>query len=917
MLIYDILIFAGAIALLVIVLQLRQFLARIYPAITARVVDTTAPLSLADLYGSAHNELTALGLEGPVWLLLDYEPEEAGMFRLCAVYRHTDDGLLAWLFPPADLNSPNRLLTHWSTTLSDGRTIISQAFDRYFESLATPAFPAQTIHGKTLDEQIDQHRQYRAGFSESTDPSSLQNEGIIGLASRSMNQQRDALVEQQRFWRDSKGVVRARLGMAIRMMMLFWRRKQPGDPAVEVPAAQLVLFARLMERMRQMEPGMKVQLGLFAASVALSVGLGALIWDLQFAVIILLVIIFHELGHYLAMRAFGYRNVHMLALPLVGGVTLGLDAEPSAVKRAWMSLMGPLPGIIVGWILLYFAFTSGFEAGINSWLSITAIILLFVNYLNIIPMLPLDGGHVVQALLPPRWVNLQAAILAITCVIGIIAAVTFDLYILAFLAGIQLFTLGNHFQTGRAIRRLLDQGMPSQRRGDRLLNIFRVLEEIAGPTNKVPARINQAEQILQTLDTKPMSWRQRSVVGTVYTALLIVPVIAGLFALGFFWSSPKTDGMTERFNQMKIERAELVEQAKGMTLKALLKDIQAEVTIDQRSVPATEEAISATEQRLGRALPDELHAFYRLADGVPSLGITKLEEIEWAATTFSRLKQQQAIEEIIHLSTAGENGTTSIELSLKQAGQWLTLSQPDTEDFLILLDPNNPPTLPEMRVFNYSNGWAAGYPTLHAKLEEQWVLLKSSQQESAYRHQRTQQALEKLSDASQPQLVEQFQPPTLFLTLLNPQLAWPDGADEETIVSAEKRLGHRLASDLRELYLLHDGFPPLQILSLQAMTEALPKSDKLIASLFSNGQTIALPDSNNEPIPLNAEMLSGCIVIGGVKIPTADTTETTLYPILAWCPQPPLTNQYYIQLSRAQSYSTLTDYLKQSAAERM
>ena len=101
------------------------------------------------------------------------------------------------------------------------------------------------------------------------------------------------------------------------------------------------------------------------------------------------------------------------------------------------------------------------------------------------------------------------------------------------------------------------------------------------------------------------------------------------------------------------------------------------------------------------------------------------------------------------------------------------------------------------------------------------------------------------------------------------------------------------------------------------MKEAFPKSDKLIASLFSNGQTIALPDSNNEPIPLNAEMLSGCIVIGGVKIPTADTTETTLYPILAWCPQPPLTNQYYIQLSRAKSYSTLTDYLKQSAAERM
>ena len=74
MLIYDILIFAGAIALLVIVLQLRQFLASIYPTVTARVVDTTAPLSLADLYGSADDELIALPLVGGVTLGLNAEP---------------------------------------------------------------------------------------------------------------------------------------------------------------------------------------------------------------------------------------------------------------------------------------------------------------------------------------------------------------------------------------------------------------------------------------------------------------------------------------------------------------------------------------------------------------------------------------------------------------------------------------------------------------------------------------------------------------------------------------------------------------------------------------------------------------------------------------------------------------------------
>ena len=41
----------------------------------------------------------------------------------------------------------------------------------------------------------------------------------------------------------------------------------------------------------------------------------------------------------------------LLMLPLVGGVTLGVERTSSAAQRAWMSLMGPLPGIVLGWVL--------------------------------------------------------------------------------------------------------------------------------------------------------------------------------------------------------------------------------------------------------------------------------------------------------------------------------------------------------------------------------------------------------------------------------------------------------------------------------------------------------------------------------------------------------------------------------------
>src|SRR4029079_2499165 len=124
-------------------------------------------------------------------------------------------------------------------------------------------------------------------------------------------------------------------------------------------------------------------------------GLGALVWNPRYAVILLVVIGIHELGHYLAMRAFGYRNVHMLALPLIGGVTIGQEANPSASKRAWMSLMGPLPGIVIGWLLMFATPALASVPELAAWVGDAWPLFLVINYLNLLPIPPLDGARVV------------------------------------------------------------------------------------------------------------------------------------------------------------------------------------------------------------------------------------------------------------------------------------------------------------------------------------------------------------------------------------------------------------------------------------------------------------------------------------------------------------------------------------------
>ena len=360
---------------------------------------TAAPAPVADLYQAVEPELAVLGFADPLWLLNSYEQQ--GRSRLCKVYRHRGENSLAWLGPPADIRAPNRLLVRFTTRLADGRTLTSQAFDAYFELTGTPEAPGQTLVSPTLQQQWTQHLRWRAGFAGSADPASLRDQDIVAESGERYNEQIARLVERGQLRRDAQGVARARPRFALRMLLRVKRAPAPPVVAGPVPAARLALLSTLIEQVRNTPTPAAVQWSFFGGSIALFLLLGSLLWSLQFAAILFGVVAFHECGHYLAMRAFGYRNVQMLLLPLVGGVTIGFESNPSAAQRAWMSLMGPLPGIVLGWVLLAAAMLLHLGEGWG-WLHQLAVVMLAVNYLNVLPVPPLDGGRVVQALLPAR-----------------------------------------------------------------------------------------------------------------------------------------------------------------------------------------------------------------------------------------------------------------------------------------------------------------------------------------------------------------------------------------------------------------------------------------------------------------------------------------------------------------------------------
>jgi Zn-dependent protease len=909
---------AGAIFMLIVLLQLRHVLARCFPTLKARIISAKPPKSVSDLYEKAHDELIALGFEGPTWLLRESEPEEAGYQPLCAVYRHEDEGSLAWLMPPISPAMPNRLLGYWTTKLQDGTLVTSQPFDPFFACFATPNTPAQTIDGITLAEQWQQHQKFRSKFTAQTDMASLADAAIVNQAGEELNQQREQLLQQGSLWRDSEGVYRPRLVFALRMWWKIVSRPKPKDTAQPVPPSRLAILANTLERIRHSEPSKNTQMGLFGASVVLSVTIGAIVWDLRFAVILLAVVLFHELGHFLAMRALGYRNVHMMALPLVGGVTMGYDANPDAAKKAWMSLMGPLPGIVVGWAMVASLFMLDLSSDTSSLLYTAAWVTLLINYLNILPVPPLDGGHVVQSLLPPRWLNVQAAIIVVLCVTGALVSLAIGMYILAILAGTQLLLVRTYGQTAVAVRRLLAEGVPpvEHKRPMRLLRVLELLEDIAGPAKNAQQRINQAEHVLLALDTKPMSLKQRSILSFVYGGLLVVPLTVIVLITVMNWGTGlSTSDYTARLEQDRQQRETLAQQARSKSLAVLLQEVHSRWSEEALPEPADNIAFIDTQARLGARLGEDLQAIYRIANGVPSLGLAPLVSLQRAANSKDLALQDYLYEGKLGV-TAGEYENTQYhEILLERANRWIYLGTANGGESLLFLDTDDPPAISGYRFIDFYYESPQAYESLRAWLESRWVSEQWSQQLQV-RHEEAKRAkYQSLVGVGLPDLLDHFERPSVLVKLLTQLPDWPDGAAETQITTAETRLEVSFPEDLRALYQQHNGFPPLNLLSLEETNPitALPDNEPF---QFKDQWQLIQSDGEEKPMSINKQQIANCITLAGTPVPETVSEELPVYPTMLWCPKLLSGDDAYLLLYQQRVYTEFTKYVRDMAAAR-
>jgi len=116
---------------------------------------------------------------------------------------------------------------------------------------------------------------------------------------------------------------------------------------------------------------------------------------------VLAVIALHEAGHFLAMKLSGYGNLSVFFVPGLGGLAAGEKADAGPWEKLFVYLAGPLPGIALAVAGLLGMLTGSFQP--HPWFTEFLWVCLVINYLNLLPITPLDGGRVVETFLFARF----------------------------------------------------------------------------------------------------------------------------------------------------------------------------------------------------------------------------------------------------------------------------------------------------------------------------------------------------------------------------------------------------------------------------------------------------------------------------------------------------------------------------------
>jgi len=237
------------------------------------------------------------------------------------------------------------------------------------------------------------------------------------------------------------------------------------------------------------------------------------------------VLLFHELGHYVGMVALGYRDVRMFFIPLVGAAVSGRQRGGSQSREAVVLLLGPIPGIAFG--------VSAAVAAValhSTALKTAAEYLLAINVLNLLPIIPLDGGRLASALLFSRWRRAEGLFVGGTLATALVFCLAHEAWVFAFVSFFLLLVLPVQLRMSRVAAEMRGTALPLVNDPAALPDsaaraiFFGVLRVMPKATPKAAA--DWMIQVLEIACRRPPSMGRSLALSAVWAAAFVVGVIA-------------------------------------------------------------------------------------------------------------------------------------------------------------------------------------------------------------------------------------------------------------------------------------------------------------------------------------------------------------------------------------------------------
>lgn len=327
------------------------------------------------------------------------------------------------------------------------------------------------------------------------------------------------------------------------------RMRRLPAPVPDAKAAEISSHAEreMLENLLQAENDAargKNRVGLFLvtglAFAGLGIGVMGYSWSLLLA--LMLVLLVHELGHFAAMKAFGYRQLGIFFLPLLGAAAQGKKDSAPPWQQLVILLAGPVPGMVAALLFVLAVTSLGLVVppAFTEFALYVCLLALVVNFINLLPIMPLDGGRVTELLFFSRFPRASFAFFVAGVVALFALAVALRDPVSGFIALVLTLSLSFQWRLMQISRALQPHYGKCADQGQALELLAETFTHGVARSWLPMARLSIAKSLLPRLRGGLPGWPTFIVGTAVYFSLLLAPAIALVAADTRALSSPLT-----------------------------------------------------------------------------------------------------------------------------------------------------------------------------------------------------------------------------------------------------------------------------------------------------------------------------------------------------------------------------------------